>query len=54
MVKISYQAVRELVGVAGAIVAGVGAWMHYPPLGLMVGGGLLVGLAVLGTIRGAN
>ena len=45
------QIVRDLVGVAGAIVAGLGAWMHYPPAGLMVGGGIIVMLAVIGTLR---
>jgi hypothetical protein len=51
-VKITYQAMREFVGIVGAALAGVGAWMHYPPAGLIVGGGILVALAVVGTLRG--
>ncbi len=51
-VTINPQAVREIVGVIGAVVAGYGAWLHYPPAGFMVGGGILVGVAVVGTLRG--
>jgi hypothetical protein len=46
------QVVRDIVGVVGAALCGIGAWMHYPPAGLMVGGGILVALAVVGTLRG--
>ncbi len=39
--------VREGIGLVGAGLVGVGGWMHYPPLGLMLGGGILVSLVVL-------
>lgn len=45
------QIFREIIGIAGASLAGSGAWLHYPPAGLMVAGGILVGLAVVGTLR---
>ncbi|GEP11667.1 hypothetical protein [Methylobacterium gnaphalii] len=51
-ITISVQIFRELVGMVGACFAGYGAWLHYPPAGFMVGGGILVGLAVVGTVRG--
>lgn len=53
-VKIDPQTIREIVGVAGAALAGYGAWLAYPPAGFMVGGGILVGLAVIGTLRGGK
>jgi hypothetical protein len=53
-VSISGQVFRELIGVCGAALAGYGAWLHYPPLGFMVGGGVLVALAVIGTLRGSG
>ncbi len=49
---VSAQVLRELVGIAGGGLAGYGAWLHYQPAGYMVGGGLLVILAVVGTLRG--
>ncbi|MBB4574399.1 MULTISPECIES: hypothetical protein [Rhizobium] len=52
--KIDRQTVRELTGAAGAALAGYGAWMSYPPAGFMVAGGILVGLAVIGTLRGGR
>jgi hypothetical protein len=51
-ITISVQIFREIMGAAGAVLAGYGAWLHYPPAGYMVGGGVLVGLAVVGTLRG--
>lgn len=51
-ITISSQIFREIVGAAGAGLAGYGAWLHYPPAGFMVGGGVLVGLAIIGTLRG--
>lgn len=51
-ITISVQILREVVGTLGAAIAGYGAWLHYPPAGFMVGGGVLVGLAVVGTLRG--
>jgi hypothetical protein len=44
--------VREVIGVVGVILVGVGGWLHYPPLGLMLAGGSLVGLAIISTISG--
>lgn len=52
--KVTYQAVRETAGIAGAAMCGVGAWLAYPPAGLMVGGGILVLLALVGTLRGGR
>lgn len=52
-VMINAQTVREIIGMGGAIIAGYGAWLHYPPAGFMVGGGILVSLAIVGTLRGA-
>lgn len=51
-ISFSAQTFRDLVGLGGAALAGYGAWLHYPPAGFMVGGAILVGLAVVGTIRG--
>jgi hypothetical protein len=52
--KVTYQAAREVTGIAGAAMCGYGAWMAYPPAGLMAGGGILVLLAVVGTLRGGK
>ncbi|MGV1867213.1 MULTISPECIES: hypothetical protein [unclassified Rhizobium] len=52
--KLDPQMIREIVGFAGAALAGYGAWLAYPPAGFMVGGGILVGLAVIGTLRGGK
>lgn len=52
--KVDRQTIREIVGAAGAALAGYGAWLSYPPAGFMVAGGILVGLAVLGTLRGGK
>jgi hypothetical protein len=54
MIKVDRQTVREIIGVCGAALAGYGAWLHYAPAGYMVAGGVLVGLAVIGTMRGGN
>ncbi|MER8615982.1 hypothetical protein NKG99_03875 [Mesorhizobium sp. M1409] len=53
-IKVDRQTVREIVGVCGAALAGYGAWLHYAPAGFMVAGSILVGLAVIGTLRGGN
>jgi hypothetical protein len=53
-IKVDRQTIREVIGVVGAALAGYGAWLHYPPAGFMVGGGVLIGLAVIGTLRGGN
>lgn len=52
--KIDRQTIREIVGAGGAALAGYGAWLSYPPAGFMVAGGILVGLAVIGTLRGGR
>lgn len=52
--KVDRQTIREIVGAAGAALAGYGAWLSYPPAGFMVAGGILVGLAVIGTMRGGH
>jgi hypothetical protein len=52
--KIDPQTIREIVGLAGAALSGYGAWLAFPPAGFMVGGGILVGLAVIGTLRGGK
>lgn len=44
--------VREVIGIVGVVMIGIGGWLHYPPLGLMLGGGTLVGLAIISTISG--
>lgn len=44
--------VREVVGLSGVALIGVGGWLHYPPLGLMLAGGTLVGIAITSTIMG--
>lgn len=49
--QITQQTVRELAGAAGAVVMGYGAWLHYAPLGFIVGGGAVLALAILGTLR---
>lgn len=53
-IKVGRQTVREIIGTAGAILAGYGAWLHYQPAGFFVGGVILVGLAVIGTLRGGE
>jgi hypothetical protein len=50
--KVSQQTLREIVGVVGAGLTGYGAWLHYQPLGFIVGGGVLVLIAIIGTIKG--
>ena len=52
-VRLPGQVVREFVGVVGAGLAGYGAWLHYQPAGFMVAGGVMVLLAVIGTLRGS-
>lgn len=53
-ITISGQVFREIIGVLGAGLAGYGAWLHYPPAGFMVGGGIFVALAIVGTLRGTG
>ena len=53
-ITISLQVFREIMGTLGAGIAGYGAWLHYPPAGFMVGGGVLIGLAIVGTLRGGG
>ncbi|RUM06807.1 hypothetical protein [Rhizobium chutanense] len=52
--RVDRQTIREIVGAAGAALAGYGAWLSYPPAGFMVAGGILVGLAAIGTLRGGR
>ncbi|QXZ79653.1 hypothetical protein [Rhizobium sp. L51/94] len=52
--KVDAQTIREIIGFAGAALSGYGAWLAYPPAGFMVGGGILVGLAVIGTLCGGK
>ena len=42
---------RGLMTIAGAGLVGFGAWLHYPPLGFMVGGGLLFAIGIVATLR---
>lgn len=44
-------AIRLALAVAGAGLVGLGAWMHYPPLGFITAGALLVAIAVVGAVR---
>ena len=53
-IKVDRQTVREIIGTVGACLTGYGAWLHYPPAGFFVGGAILVGLAVIGTLRGGE
>lgn len=46
------QMIRDAMGLVGTSLLGYGAWLHYPPLGFIAGGALLVMLTVVGTIRG--
>lgn len=43
--------IRILLALVGAVAIGVGAWMHYPPLGPVAFGALLVLVALVGAIR---
>ena len=42
---------RGLLTLAGIGLLGFGAWLHYPPLGFMVGGGLLATISIVATLR---
>lgn len=44
-------AVRLLLAVAGVVLIGYGAWLHYPPAGFVSAGVLLFGIALIGTLR---
>lgn len=50
-VSLSAQTFREVFGLAGCGLAGYGAWLHYQPLGFVVGGCLAVALAIVGTMK---
>lgn len=52
--KVSAQTVRDVMGLSGAALASYGAWLHYPPLGFIVAGALLITLSLVGTLRGTN
>lgn len=47
-------AIRDVAGITGVALLSYGAWLHYPPLGFIVAGAILVALAVYGTIKGGN
>lgn len=51
-ISIGVDVFRDLFGLAGSGLAGYGAWLHYQPLGYVLGGTLMVTLAVIGSIRG--
>lgn len=53
-IVVSPAAIREVGGIAGVGLLSYGAWLHYPPLGFIAAGAILVALAVYGTIRGGN
>lgn len=42
---------RDVVGVAGVALLGYGLWLHYPPLGFIGAGTVMLGLAIAGTVR---
>jgi hypothetical protein len=50
-IALSGQTFREVFGLAGSGLAGYGAWLHYQPLGFVVGGALMVALAIVGTMK---
>lgn len=43
--------IRAALGITGVALAGYGCWLHYAPLGFIVGGGLLLALSVIGALR---
>jgi hypothetical protein len=43
--------IRLALALVGACAVGVGAWMHYPPLGPVAFGALLFSVALVGAIR---
>lgn len=42
---------RLVLGVVAVALVGVGAWMHYPPLGPLAAGALLFVIVLVGTLR---
>jgi len=42
---------RFIVAAAGVALVGYGAWLHYPPLGFVIGGLMLFGPALIGALR---
>ena len=42
---------RGLLTLVGIGLLGYGAWLHYPPLGFMVGGGILAAICLVATLR---
>lgn len=42
---------RGLLTLGGVGLVGYGAWLHYPPLGFITAGGLLVAIGVLAVLR---
>jgi hypothetical protein len=48
------ETLRGMAFVAGLLMIGYGAWRIYPPAGYITGGLLLVGVAVIGHVRGTH
>lgn len=48
---IALDAARLTLAAAGAILVGIGGWLHYPPLGFAAGGAMLYAIAVIGTLK---
>lgn len=44
-------ALRAIATLGGTALLGYGCWLHYPPLGFIVGGGLLAAVGVLAAVR---
>jgi hypothetical protein len=45
---------RLLLAAAGIALIGYGAWLHYPPLGFLVAGALVLALSVAGAMRSSR
>lgn len=45
------EAGRALLTVIGAALVGTGGYLHYPPLGFGLAGGMLFAIALIGTLR---
>lgn len=48
------EALRTALAAAGVALMAAGAWMAWPPAGLMLGGAIVLGLAVAGTVRASR
>ncbi|MDF2621761.1 MAG: hypothetical protein K0S00_4420 [Xanthobacteraceae bacterium] len=48
---IALDATRLALAAAGAILVGIGGWLHYPPLGFAAGGAMLYAVAVIGALK---